>query len=99
MKRLVILPFAEIDLKETLDYYKEKTEGIDIVFLKEINSSFRQILKNPEIAPKYRRDIQKFVLSKFPFCIYYIDTVQVIYIFAIFHNKRNPKEWQRRKMQ
>jgi toxin ParE1/3/4 len=98
MKRLIILPYAEIDIKDTVIYYKEINEGLDSEFLKTIDSSFKKILKNPEAFPITKHDIRKFVVNKFSFCIYYIDRLEAVYILAIFHNKRNPKNLNKRRI-
>jgi len=34
MKRLIILPYAEIDIKDSIDYYRENTEGLERILLK-----------------------------------------------------------------
>lgn len=93
MKRLIILPFAEIDIKDTTAYYREQSKGLVEDFINTIDSSFKEILRNPEAFPIAKYDIRKFVVSKFPFCIYYINDVDTLYILAIFHDKRNPKDW------
>ncbi len=98
MKKLIILPFAEIDIKDTVSYYKELNDGLDGDFINAIDSSFKEILKNPEAFPIAKYDIRKFVVGKFPFCIYYIDNVDTLYILAIFHDKRNPKDWTKRRL-
>jgi len=98
MKRLIILPFAEIDIKETVSFYKEIGDGLDIDFIGEIDASFLEILKNPEAFPLAKYDIRKYVMRKFSFCIYYIDRKETLYILSVFHDKRNPKEWLKRRL-
>ena len=98
MKRLIILPFAEIDIRDTVSYYREQSEGLDKDFINNIDSSFNEILKNPEAYPIAKYDIRKFVVSKFPFCIYYINNIDALYILAIFHDKRNPRDWTKRRL-
>jgi len=96
MKRLIFLPYAEIDIKDSIDYYRENTEGLEKDFIKIIDSSFREITKNPEAFPKIKFDIRKYVVSKFSFSIFYIDRQDFLYIIAVFHDKRNPKDWRKR---
>lgn len=98
MKRLIILPYAEIDIKETLTYYKERTEGLEKEFVNIIDSSFQYIQNNPEAFPIVKYDIRKYVVTKFEFCIYFIDREEALYIIAIFHDKRNPKDWLKRRI-
>jgi plasmid stabilization system protein ParE len=98
MKKLIILPFAEIDIKDTVSYYKALSDELDKDFINNIDSSFKEILKNPEAFPIEKYDIRKFVIDKFPFCIYYIDNIDTLYVLAIFHDKRNPKDWTKRRL-
>jgi plasmid stabilization system protein ParE len=98
MKRLIILPYAEIDIKDTVSYYREINEGIDEIFIKTIDASFKEILKNPDAYPIAKFDIRKFVVDKFSFCIYYIDRYEALYILAVFHDKRNPKNLYKRRV-
>ena len=98
MKRFVILPYAETDIKDTVHFYKARTEGFEKDFIKLIDASFLKISNNPEGFPKVKYDIRKFVVPKYSFCIYYVDRAEVLYILAIFHDRRNPKNWQKRRL-
>lgn len=98
MKRLIILPDAEIDIKETVSYYKERTEGLEKEFVKLIDTSCHDIKNNPETFPIVKYDIRKYVVAKFEFCIYFIDRKDALYIIAVFHDKRDPKEWHKRRI-
>ena len=47
VKRLIILPFAETDIKVTVSYFKEVSDALDRDFIQEIDASFFEILSNP----------------------------------------------------
>jgi plasmid stabilization system protein ParE len=98
MRRLIVLPFAEIDIKETVSYFSSVRDDLDHDFIEAIDSSFQEILSNPEAFPIAKYDIRKFVMVKFPFCIYFIERREAVYILSVFHDKRNPREWQKRKL-
>ena len=98
VKRLIILPFAETDIKETVLYLKEVSDDLDQDFINEIEFSFFEILRNPAAFPIAKYDIRKFVMPKFSFCIYFVDRKEALYILSVFHDKRNPKDWQRRRL-
>jgi len=98
VKRLIILPFAETDIKETVSYFKEVSDTLDRDFIQEIDASFFEILRNPAAFPIAKYDIRKFVMAKFPFCIYFVDREEALYIISVFHDKRNPRDWQRRRL-
>ncbi|HEY5510404.1 MAG TPA: hypothetical protein VIK10_05175 [Prolixibacteraceae bacterium] len=98
VKHLIILPFAETDIKETVSYLKEVSDDLDRDFIREIDSSFFEILSNPVAFPIAKYDIRKFVMKKFSFCIYFVDRKEALYILSVFHDRRNPKDWQRRRL-
>jgi toxin ParE1/3/4 len=70
MMKLIILPYAEQDIRESTRYYKSIEEGLDKQFLKVINQAFQIILNNPHSFPIVNHDIRKFVIKDFPFNIF-----------------------------
>lgn len=96
MKKIIILPFAEEDIRESAEYYKDRGDGLDKQFLRVINQAFQIILISPDTFPAIYQSIRKFVIKDFPFNIFYISTKDTIYILAVFHMKRDPKKWRRR---
>ena len=90
MKRLIVLPFAELDIKDSVDYYKQVSDDLKESFIATLTTSFNNIFKNPLAYPKVKHEIRKCVISDFPFCIYFVDQVDAIFIIAVFHSKRNP---------
>lgn len=98
MKKIIVLPDAEKDIKETVKFYNENSEELEERFKLSLDFSFTQILQSPKLYPYVKFDIRKFVIKKFPFSIFYIDRKDAIYILAVFHDKRNPKEWKKRKV-
>ncbi len=98
MKRLIVLPFAEKDIKETVSFFNDVSDTLDRDFIQAIDASFFEILHNPEAFPIAKYDIRKFVMAKFPFCIYFVDRNEALFILSVFHDKRNPKDWQRRRL-
>jgi plasmid stabilization system protein ParE len=96
MRKILILPFAEQDIKDSVSHYKDQGHGLEKHFLKVIDQAFRIISENPSYFPYVKKRIRKFVIKGFPFCIFYIVQEEDIYILAVFHNKRNPKNWKSR---
>lgn len=97
MRKIIILPFTGQDIKDSVNHYKDQREGLDKQFLKIIDQAFRIISENPASFPIIKKRIRKFVIKDFPFCIFYLSDEEVIYILAVFHNKRNPGGWKSRR--
>ena len=96
MRKIIILPFAELDIKDSIIDYVNKEVGLDKKFLTILNQAFQIISENPFSFPIIKQTIRKFVIKDFPFNIYYIVNEDHIFILAVFHNKRNPKIWKYR---
>jgi plasmid stabilization system protein ParE len=97
--KVIILPFAELDIKESVNFYKDKSQKTALEFIESFNIAFNLIIDNPKTFPIVKTNIRKFIMKKFPFCIYFIDNIDKIYILAVFHTKRNPYIWEKRNLQ
>jgi hypothetical protein len=63
MGNIIIPPFAEEDIKNSVSYYQDK--GIEKQFLIILDHSFQIISKNPLSFPAIRKEIRKFVSKTF----------------------------------
>jgi plasmid stabilization system protein ParE len=54
------------------------------------------IARQPNRYPFAIRDIREAPTPRFPYCIYYRVLKTRIFILAVFHQSRDPKEWQSR---
>jgi len=94
--RLEIHPFAELELKETLDWYNLQRENLGNAFLSEVEKLLALIQQNPGLFAQIRKDVRKARLKRFPFIIVYSINRDTIEIYPFFHNSRNPLIWQGR---
>lgn len=98
MRKIIILPFAEQDIKDSVNHYRDKEIGLEKSFLKILNQAILVISENPDSFPIIKKTIRKFVIKDFPFNIFYLVEEDTLYILAVFHNKRNPAIWKSRKL-
>jgi toxin ParE1/3/4 len=85
MGKIIILPYAEQDIRDSVIYYAEKEEGFEKQFLSILNQTFQFISTNPFSFPEVKNSIRKFTIKDFPFNVYYIVEDEFIYILAVFH--------------
>ena len=85
-----LIPEAEIDLKNSLKYYKNISKGISDKFLKDLDITFEKIKNNPELYPFETKYSQKVLMGDFPYIIFFTIYKTSIIILAIFHTSRNP---------
>jgi toxin ParE1/3/4 len=90
---------AQIELQESLDFYR-KRGGPRLAdrFKERIKESFQAIAENPE---RFRRDaktpdIHWYRVEQFPFSVLYVIRPTDIWIVAIPHGSRRPGYWRDR---
>jgi len=96
MYKAVILPLANQDIKEAVEWYNAKQKRLGKRFIIHIRQKV-QILKWEPYSSAIRYDeTRTAVLDIFPFMIHYnIDeSNQLITISAILHTSRNPDIWK-----
>jgi len=89
-------PQAESELDHGIGFYEECRPGLGLDFEREVIDGISQIHDAPSMWPKYKYGIRKFLLSRFPFYIYYLDLPDCIWIIAITHCSRKPGYWENR---
>ena len=93
---IVVRSSAEKDIAEAIEWYEKQLPGLGARFLNDIDQTINSIKDNPEIYRKVYKDFRRALLNKFPFGIYYLLESNRVVIFAVYHEKRNPKSWKKR---
>jgi toxin ParE1/3/4 len=94
--RLEFHPEAELELIEAAVYYEKQVSGLGERFESEIRYAIDLLLDQPQIGPLIDPDLRKFILTRFPFTLYYSVTVDVLRIEAVAHQSRRPGYWKSR---
>lgn len=87
---------AEEELWEAVDYYDEKRNRLGKEFARELQTVMKNVREHPARFPKVKGNIQKAVLSRFPYNIIFEVRGDLVFVLSIFHTSRNPKIWQER---
>ena len=94
--RLEFHPEAELELIESALYYDKQVPGLGERFESEIRYETDLLLDQPEIGPLVDPNLRKFILTRFPFTLYYSITADVLRIEAVAHQSRRPGYWKSR---
>jgi len=94
--RLEFHPEAELELIEAAVYYDNQAPGLGERFEFEIRHATDLLLDHPEIGLPADPDLRKFILSRFPFTLYYSLAADVLRIEAVAHQSRRPDYWKSR---
>jgi toxin ParE1/3/4 len=87
---------AENDFDNSYNYYYNESSKIANAFFQRINASLEIIRKSPQSFQVIHKDLRKFIVTQFPFVIYYQVFDSTIRILAFFHTSRNPEIWKER---
>ncbi|WP_427872547.1 type II toxin-antitoxin system RelE/ParE family toxin [Flavobacterium sp. MMS24-S5] len=90
--KITILPLAEKEIEESIEFYESRSRGLGKQFLTYLKSYLKVLKTNRELFEiKKQPGYREMTLVKFPFVIIYeIIGVEII-IYSIFHTSRNPE--------
>lgn len=97
MTSVIISPEAEADLTQAYQWYEEQVEGLGSEFLLCVEACIQSIARSPKIYQKVHKNIRRALVRRFPYGIFFIEEANHIRLVAVFHARRAPATWQKRK--
>lgn len=94
--RLIYHPDAEAELIEAARYYESRVATLGTQFLAEADRAVGIILNSPNRWAVVDEDIRRYLMSRFPFGIYYRVFSDRLHILAFKHHSRLPDYWRDR---
>lgn len=94
--RIVFRQAAKDELEEAAAWYEDRQRGLGEEFLSEIAEAIDLAALHPERHPFVLQGVQRAVLRRFPYAVYFRRRDQALVILAVFHGRRNPLIWKRR---
>ncbi|MEH2311533.1 MAG: type II toxin-antitoxin system RelE/ParE family toxin [Nostoc sp.] len=96
--QLIISPEAELDIQDAFEWYEQRDSGVGSEFVRAVDSCLALIRRNPSAYPVVYRQARRLLIRRFPYGVIYVTEENVITVIACYHVKRNPKQWQSRKI-
>ena len=96
MIQVELLHAAAADLDAAYDWYEQQRPGLGAEFLSIVHEAFGFLRRFPDGAPIIHRTTRRFLLERFPYCLYYRVVDQKIIIVACMHAARDPAIWRGR---
>ena len=98
MYKVIILPFAKNDIKESALWYNQQSKGLGKKFTSEIKKQIQIAILNPYTFSIKYSNVRAIILKKFPYMIHFtIDESNYrILISAVLHTSRNSDIWVER---
>ena len=78
-------------MTEAFDWYENKRAGLGAKFLDEVELFYDRIIQTPEHYQTHKEQ-RIAVMHRFPYKIVYEIEGETIVVFAVYHDKRNPKK-------
>jgi plasmid stabilization system protein ParE len=94
--KLVIAPEAERDLDEGYAWYEERRAGLGEEFLSCIDARIQTIIRSPESCATVHESYRRALVRRFPYSIFYEYEENVVTVYCVFHNSRDPDKWRSR---
>lgn len=93
---VVYREIAEEEYDDAAAFYNRRQAGLGRELVAEVEATLDMITANPKRYPVIHRDIREAPVQRFPYCVYYRVRSGRIIVLSVFHQSRDPKEWQTR---
>jgi toxin ParE1/3/4 len=94
--RLIYHPDAETELIEAAQYYESRVASLGVQFLEDAGRAVAMILEAPERWRIIEEHVRSYLMTRFPYAIYYRDYPDRLHILAFKHHSRHPDYWRYR---
>ena len=93
---LVFRRIARLEYDHAIDWYEDREPGLGFRFEAAVEAVLDHIAEQPDFYPVARRDVRHALIYPFPYCVYYRVRKNLVVVVSVFHESRDPKEWQSR---
>jgi len=90
-------PEAEREFRDAVAWYDHQRKDLGAEFFHCIDASIERIQNNPQHYPIVYKNIHRAVVRRFPFAVFYEVTESEIRVIGVFHSRRDPDRWMKRK--
>lgn len=94
---LIFHTYTEVDISNGYNWYEDKQEGLGERFLMELATCYYQLETHPEYYGSVVKNYRRITLKHFPYIIAFEIVNDKVFVYAVFHTRRNQREIVRRK--
>jgi len=94
---LIIRPEAEAEMADAYSWYDQRVDGLGNQFILSVDAVLQAVARNPYQYPQVFKTTRRALLHRFPYAIFFIVGDIHITVLAVFHLKRDPRRWKKRK--
>lgn len=93
---IIFRPVARREYLRAIDWYEDEQPGLGIDFEAKVQAVLAEIAAQPDRYAVVERDIREAPVVRFPYCVYYRVRRDHVEVLSVFHQSRDPSEWQSR---
>jgi toxin ParE1/3/4 len=95
--KLRLRSIAEADAAEAIRWYAEQKPDLAFRFFEALSSALRSIERNPNLYPAVDAEMRRALFPKpFPYMVLYRIEGDMVSVYAVLHQARDPDRWKRR---
>ena len=87
---------AELDIAEAYRWYEGRRTGLGEEFLSSVDACLEGIRRWPSMHAMVHEDYRRALIRRFPYAVFYEQSVTMVTIYAVFHTSRDPGKWRLR---
>lgn len=96
MARIWLLAEAVADLEAAQQWYEAQRSGLGGEFIEAVDDAMESVLDFPIAFPVDYRDARRFLVERFPYCLYYRIQEDGVVVVACMHAARDPEKRRKR---
>ncbi|WP_368665436.1 type II toxin-antitoxin system RelE/ParE family toxin [Chlorobium sp. KB01] len=93
---LILLPEAQKDISDAYWWYEDRRDGLGEEFLGCLDACIQTICRSPELYPVVHEHYHRALVRRFPYAVFYEQSIQSISVYSIFHTSQDPMKWHSR---
>lgn len=94
--KLRLRSVAETDIAEAIQWYAKQKPDLPVRFFEALSSTLKSIEHNPKMYPAVDGDTRRALFPKpFPYMVLYRIEGNMISVYAVLHQARDPARWKR----
>jgi plasmid stabilization system protein ParE len=97
VKRLRLMPEAELDLDDAHLWYHRQAPDHAAALLAAVDACLRTIQRHPQAVTLVDPTMRRALLRRFPYAIVYEIGQREIVVYSAFHGAKDPRTWRRRR--
>lgn len=96
MKEAIFHPEARAEVRESVEFYEARLNGLGFQFLAAVEQTVERISTHPEAGAPLAGEFRKRIVPGFPYSIFYRVWEEYVYLVAVAHQHRRPGYWRER---